>query len=238
MISKHMPNQIKDQLTNQHPIFLERYKSIKQSNLSLDLTRGKPSTAQLELSNQILSIARENCIDSEGTDARNYGGVDGLPAMKRLFAEILDVGSDNVIVGGNSSLTMMYETLSRACQFGMVDGDGPWINNPDRKFLCPTPGYDRHFLITEHLGFELIPVDMTESGPDMDQVEALVAKDADIKGIWCVPKYSNPTGICYSPETVRRLAAMDCAASDFRIMWDNAYAVHHFSGDPITLENI
>ena len=233
-----MPTQTKEQFTSQRQAFLERYKSIKQLNLSLDLTRGKPSTAQLELSNQILGISRDNCIDSKGTDARNYGGVDGLPAMKQLFAEILDVESDNVIVGGNSSLTLMYETLSRACQFGVVDGDGPWNNNPRRKFLCPTPGYDRHFLITEHLGFELIPVDMNEFGPDMDQVEALVSKDAKIKGIWCVPKYSNPTGICYSPETVRRLATIKCAASDFRVMWDNAYAVHHFTGDPVALENI
>jgi len=233
-----MPADTKEQFASQHQAILERYESIKQLNLSLDLTRGKPSTAQLELSNQILSIARENCIDSEGTDARNYGGVDGLPAMKRLFAEILGVEPDNVIVGGNSSLTLMYETLSRACQFGVVDGDGPWNNSPGRKFLCPTPGYDRHFLITEHLGFELIPVDMNEFGPDMDQVETLVLKDAGIKGIWCVPKYANPTGICYSPETVRRLATMNCAASDFRVMWDNAYAVHHFSGDPVALENI
>ncbi len=233
-----MPTKTKELSASQRQALLDRYESIKQLNLSLDLTRGKPSTAQLELSNQILSIAREKCIDSEGTDARNYGGVDGLPAMKKLFAEILDVEPDNVIVGGNSSLTLMYETLSRACQFGVVDGDGTWNNYPGRKFLCPTPGYDRHFLITEHLGFKLIPVDMNEYGPDMDQVEALVSKDAEIKGIWCVPKYANPTGISYGPETVRRLAAMNCAASDFRVMWDNAYAVHHFSGDPVALENI
>ena len=233
-----MPTQIKETSASQTQTLLDRYESIKQLNLSLDLTRGKPSTAQLELSNQILSITRENCIDSDGTDTRNYGGIDGLPAMKKLFAEILEVEQDQVIVGGNSSLTMMYETLSRACQFGVEGGDGPWINKPGRKFLCPTPGYDRHFLITEHLGFELIPVDMTETGPDMDRVEALVSNDADIKGIWCVPKYSNPTGICYSPQTVQRLATMKCAASDFRIMWDNAYAVHQFDAEPASLENI
>jgi len=233
-----MSIQIKNQFSDQRQQILNSYESIKKLALSLDLTRGKPSAAQLDLSNDILSISAENCIDSEGTDARNYGGLDGLPTMKKLFAEILDVGPENIIVGGNSSLTMMYETLSRACQFGVVDGDGPWNNITGRKFLCPTPGYDRHFLITEHLGFELIPVDMNESGPDLDQVEALVSEDAAIKGIWCVPKYSNPTGVCYSPETVQRLARMNCAASDFRIMWDNAYAVHHFSGELAELENI
>jgi len=216
---------------------LDKYQSIQRLNLSLDLTRGKPSAAQLELSNRVLSISRDDCI-SDGVDTRNYGGIDGLPAMKKLFAEILGVEADDVIVGGNSSLTMMYETLSRACLFGVVDGDRPWIEIPERKFLCPTPGYDRHFLITEHLGFELISVDMTESGPDMDQVEALVSEDASIKGIWCVPKFSNPTGACYDAETVRRLASMTCAANDFRIMWDNAYAVHQFSGEPVALDNI
>ena len=217
--------------------FLDKYQSIQRLNLSLDLTRGKPSTEQLELSNQVLSISRNDCI-SDGVDTRNYGGIDGLPAMKKLFAEILGVEAGQVIVGGNSSLTMMFETLSRACIFGVVDGDGPWIENSKRKFLCPTPGYDRHFLITEHLGFELISVDMTDSGPDMDQVEALVSQDADIKGIWCVPKFSNPTGACYDSETVQRLASMNCAASDFRIMWDNAYAVHQFSSETVVLDNI
>lgn len=233
-----MSTKLRNQFTNQHQSFLDNYDVIKKQGLSLDLTRGKPSIAQLELSNEILSITRENCIDDDGTDARNYGGVDGLPAMKQLFAEILDVESENVIVGGNSSLTMMYETLSRACQFGIVDGDIPWNQVASRKFLCPTPGYDRHFLITEHLGFELIPVAMNEFGPDMDQVEALVSEDDTIKGIWCVPKYSNPTGICYSDSTVQRLARMQCAAKDFRILWDNAYAVHCFSGALAPLENI
>ncbi len=238
-----MPVKIKNQLASQcqpgqRQQYIDDYERIKTLKLSLDLTRGKPSTAQLALSDGMLALSPERCIDSNGVDARNYGGLDGLPAMKKLFAEILDVQPENVIVGGNSSLTMMYEVLSRACQFGVVDGNGPWNNITERKFLCPTPGYDRHFLITEHLGFKLIPVDMNDFGPDMDKVESLVAADDTIKGIWCVPKYSNPTGVCYSRETVQRLARMKCAAPDFRIMWDNAYAVHHFSGHRPVLENI
>lgn len=204
--------------------------------LSLDITRGKPSPKQLDLSNGLLTLPGDQYVQ-DGTDTRNYGGLDGLPPMKALFAEILEVPTDKVVVGGNSSLNMMYDTLARGCQFGVPGGDGPWHKTDSRKFLCPTPGYDRHFKVTEHLGFELVQVDVNDAGPNMDQVEDLVANDHDIKGIWCVPKYSNPTGCCYSPETVERLARMS-AAPDFRILWDNAYAEHHLSDERPMLANI
>lgn len=224
-----------------HQQILAEYNRLKSLSLSLDMTRGKPSVEQLDLSNQLLTLPGANArdyFDDAGTDVRNYGGVDGLPAMKQLFADILEVVPQNVIVGGNSSLAMMYDTLVRACQFGVVDGEAPWNQTPQRAFICPTPGYDRHFLVTEHLGFKLIAVDMNEHGPDMDQVESLVAEQDAIKGIWCVPKYSNPDGVCYSDETVQRLVQMKTAATDFRIMWDNAYAEHHLSEHRPSLENI
>ena len=226
----------RESLRPDHDHFLARFDEIKARGLNLDLTRGKPSASQLDLSNNLLALPGEEYLDN-GVDTRNYGGIDGLPAMKALFAEILEVPASNVIVGGNSSLNMMFDTLSRACLFGVPDGHGPWSADGGRKFLCPVPGYDRHFRVTEHLGFELVAVPMTDHGPDMDRVEALTATDHDIKGIWCVPRFSNPTGCCYSEEVVRRLAAMP-AARDFRIIWDNAYAEHHLGDPPPPLANI
>jgi DNA-binding transcriptional MocR family regulator len=214
----------------------QQYQDFKNMQLSLDITRGKPSSMQLDLANGLLSLPADQYL-LDGTDTRNYGGLDGLPPMKALFAEILEVSADNIIVGGNSSLNMMYDTLARGCQFGVPDGAEPWHRTETRKFICPSPGYDRHFKVTEHLGFELLTVDITDDGPDMDQVEALVSSDHDIKGIWCVPKYSNPTGSCYSNDTVKRLAKMP-AASDFRILWDNAYAEHHLGDERPELANI
>ncbi len=225
-------------LRARHRQFREDYARLKGLSLSLDMTRGKPSAQQLDLSNRILALPGTDYVDDDGTDTRNYGGLDGLPAAKRLFGDILGVAPQHIIVGGNSSLSMMYDALAQACQFGVVDGDRPWSRIAGRKFICPTPGYDRHFLITEHLGFDLIAVEMGRGGPDMDRVESLVAGDETIKGIWCVPKYSNPDGVCYSRETVRRLAGMKTAAADFRIIWDNAYAEHHLGDHRPTLENI
>ncbi len=216
----------------------ERYAQFCSRALTLDMTRGKPSAAQLDLSNALLSLPGDDFCDAHGIDARNYGGLDGLAAMRELFGAILGVAADCVVVGGNSSLTMMYDVVARACQFGTVEGVGAWNELPRRKFLCPSPGYDRHFAITEHLGFELIAVDIDDAGPNMTQVEKLVARDSSIKGIWCVPKYSNPTGACYDFDTVARLANMQCAAPDFRIMWDNAYAEHHLDDAQPPLENI
>ena len=223
-------------LCGHHAQFAKQYADFVDMNLSLDITRGKPSMQQLALSDSLLTLPGGSLPDV-GIETRNYGGLDGLAPMKQLFADILEVSANQVIVGGNSSLTMMHDTLVRACLFGVVGGNKPWSEIGNKKFLCPTPGYDRHFLITEHLGFELIAVDIDDNGPDMDQVEQLVKADHDIKGLWCVPKYSNPTGSCFSDEVVDRLATMD-AADDFRIMWDNAYAEHHLTDNPAALKNI
>jgi len=213
----------------------QQFEQYTAQGLNLDMTRGKPSPEQLDLANSMLNM--DGFKDSAGTDCRNYGGLDGLPEMKALFAEILEIPGDNIIVGGNSSLTLMFDTLARACLFGVSEMDMPWAAQSPR-FLCPSPGYDRHFTASQTLGLESILINMRDDGPDMDQIEALVAEDESIKGIWCVPKYSNPTGITYSDEVVERLASMKTAAPDFRIMWDNAYAEHHIDGDLDSIKEI
>ena len=207
----------------------EEYKSYKSKALSLDLSRGKPNSEQLDIADGLLSVPMDRALtkSESGFDCRNYGMLDGVPEAKRLFGELLGIAPKNIIVGGNSSLQLMYDALMRAMVFGTCDSLTPWCRESGLKWICVAPGYDRHFKITEDLGFELLTVRMTENGPDMDEVERLVL-DPKVKGIWCVPKYSNPTGNSYSDETVRRLASMKCGAPDFRIMWDNAYAVHAF----------
>ena len=202
-----------------------------KNGVTLDLSRGKPSAEQLDLSLGMLDVIDSRSIlDSEsGQDCRNYGGLDGIPEAKRLLAHMMGTHSSHTLVGGNSSLTMMYQIVSHGMTDGIC-GAKPWQEVEGRKFLCPVPGYDRHFAITEHFGFELVPVPMLPTGPDMDEVENLI-KDEKVKGIWCVPKYQNPTGIVFSDETVRRFAALKPAAEDFRIFWDNAYCVHAFDGD-------
>ena len=202
-----------------------QYQEWQQRGLNLNMSRGKPCKEQLDLSMPMLDIKETQAAD--GTDARNYGVLDGLPEAKAFMAAYMAVPEANVIVFGNSSLNIMYDTVMRAYVFGVLPGSTPWKDQGKVKFLCPVPGYDRHFGVTEAFGFELIEVPMTEQGPDMDTVEALVAKDPQIKAIWCVPKYSNPQGITYSDETVRRFARLKPAAKDFRIYWDNAYGVHH-----------
>jgi len=202
------------------------YAAIKQQGLKLDMTRGKPSSEQLDLANELTSVlAPTDYKAADGTDARNYGGLDGLPEMKAIFAELLETAPANVIVGGASSLTMMHDAVVRGLLHGVPDGDGPWLKSKI-KFLCPAPGYDRHFAICQQHGIEMINIDLDSSGPDMATVEKLVAADASIKGMWCVPKYSNPTGETYSAAVVERLASMPTAAPDFRLFWDNAYVVH------------
>ena len=218
---------------------LERYREFQSRRITLDMTRGKPCSEQLDLSQGMLQgdIAKAY-LTQNGLDCRNYGGLDGIPAAKILFADYMGVEPDELILGGNSSLNMMHDTILRAMAKGLTDSTPPWGQLPKVKFLCPSPGYDRHFFICEYLGIEMIPIDMLEDGPAMDPIEDLVARDADIKGIWCVPKYSNPTGVVCSGDVVERLANMKTRATDFRIFWDNAYAVHHLVDTPAPLKNI
>jgi aspartate/methionine/tyrosine aminotransferase len=218
---------------------LERYREFKSRGLNLDITRGKPCSEQLDLALDMLDcVGSKNYFTEEGADSRNYGGLDGIPAAKKLFAEYLEVQPEEIIIGGNSSLTMMHDTFMRAMVKGVSEDSPPWGKLSKVKFLCPSPGYDRHFFICDYLGIEMITVAMEDDGPDMALVEKLVAEDESIKGIWCVPQYSNPTGAVYSDEVVERLASMTTKAKDFRIIWDNAYSVHHLDDKPVQLKNI
>ncbi len=218
---------------------LGRYDEFKSRKISLDMTRGKPCSEQLNLAVDMLECVKGDDYKTEnGTDCRNYGGLDGIPEAKALFAEYMGVDTDEIIIGASSSLNMMHDTFMRAMVKGITADSAPWMQQSEAKFLCPSPGYDRHFFICEYLGIEMIPVEMNGAGPDMGAVEDMVKNDESIKGIWCVPKYSNPTGIVYSDEVVDRLAGMEVKAPDFRIFWDNAYAVHHLSGSPAPLKNI
>lgn len=205
-----------------------KYHEYQEQSLNLNMSRGKPSIAQLDLSMGIMDVlgSDEDLTCDDGTDCRNYGVLDGIEEAKELLGDMMEVNPNTIIIYGNSSLNVMYDTISRSMTHGVM-GSTPWCKLDSVKFLCPVPGYDRHFAITEHFGIEMIPVPMTPTGPDMDMVERLVASDDAIKGIWCVPKYSNPQGISYSDETVRRFARLKPAARDFRIYWDNAYGVHH-----------
>lgn len=228
----------KEELKKEIEILQKRYNEFKAQNLKLDMTRGKPCAEQLDISMDILDIpAKELRKTADGTDCFNYGVLDGIPEAKALFAEMLEVSTDEIMVGGNSSLNLMYDTVARAMSLGIL-GNTPWSKLEGAKFLCPSPGYDRHFAICELFGIEMITVDMKQDGPDMDTIEKLVSEDESIKGIWCVPKYSNPDGITYTDEVVDRFANLKPKAKDFRIFWDNAYCVHHLSDNPDKLKNI
>lgn len=220
---------------------LKKYDAFQQKGLRLDMSRGKPSSEQLDISNGLLDVlnSSSSLIAADGMDCRNYGDFDGIPECKAIFCDMLGVSFDEIFIFGNSSLSIMYDAIGKMMLHGVRPGAKPWCKLDQIKFLCPAPGYDRHFAITERYGFEMIPIEMSSTGPDMDTIERLVASDPSIKGIWCVPKYTNPQGITYSDDTVRRLARMKTAANDFMIMWDNAYAVHDLDPDhPDTILNI
>ena len=219
----------KEELQAQEVEVNKKYQEFKDLHLSLNMARGKPAPDQIDHANGMLETMTDYHA-KDGLDVRNYGVLDGLPEMKEIFSDLLDIPAKNIIVGGNASLNLMFDQMMRLVVFGTA-GEKPWGQLEKVKFLCPAPGYDRHFMITEHFGIEMINVPMTSTGPDMDMVEKLVSSDPAIKGIWCVPKYSNPQGITYSDETVFRFANLKPAAEDFRIFWDNAYCVHHLYED-------
>ena len=208
----------------------QQYDELKARNLNLDLTRGKPSSEQLDFSNALLSLPGEgDYTDNTGADVRNYGGLTGIADIRELWAEALGIDPDNLIAGDSSSLNIMFDLISWSYIWGNNDSPRPWKDEETVKWICPVPGYDRHFSITEHFGFEMVQVPMTPTGPDMDAVEELV-KDPQVKGMWTVPVFGNPTGVTFAPEVVEKLAAMETAAPDFRIVWDNAYAIHSLTG--------
>ncbi len=222
----------KQELLEQKELLQKQYDEYAKQNLNINMTRGKPCTEQLDITEGMLSALTKNedCFTDKGFDCRNYGLVDGLDDAKRMFSPIIGTPWEQIIVGGNSSLNLMYDAMARCMLYGVAGGNGPWVRQGEVKFLCPVPGYDRHFAICESLGIKMINVPLLSDGPDMDIVEELI-KDESVKGIWCVPKYSNPTGTTYSEKTVKRLANMKPASKDFRIFWDNAYAVHDLYED-------
>ena len=224
-------NMSHEQLAAEYDAVSKKFSSLKEKNLKLDMSRGKPGKEQLDLVSDMLTVLSkpEDCV-ADGLDVRNYGELTGLPCAKKLFAEILGCRPEECFIGGNASLTLMYDTIAKAYTHGLLHSEKPWSKLDTVKFLCPSPGYDRHFKVTQSFGAELITIPMTAEGPDMDAVEEAV-KDPAVKGIWCVPKYSNPDGIIYSQATIERIAHLHPAAPDFIVMWDNAYCIHEFEGE-------
>ena len=239
LFMKLYPEMTKEELERELSSVRQEYDEFKQNGLKLDMSRGKPNPVQLDLSMGILAQdPSELIITKKGTDVRNYGELAGVDECKQLFADFLGLEQKNIIMGGQSSLSLMYDCVVRALLLGVYGGSKPWGQQGEIKFLCPVPGYDRHFAICEEFGIRMINIPMTEHGPDMDMVRSYVESDASVKGIWCVPKYSNPTGITYSDDTVRAFASLHPAADDFRIFWDNAYLVHTFASEDDHLLNV
>lgn len=236
-MSKALAEMTAQELKGFYESTLKEYEALKAKGLKLDMSRGKPSRAQVAISNEIFDISLEEHFVADGVDACNYGGFDGLPMCRKYFADVLGVKPEQVFAAGNASLQLMYDTVSKAYTHGLLHSDKPWCKLDKIKWLCPAPGYDRHFSICNTFNMEMITIPMTESGPDMDMVEELV-KDPDVKGMWCVPKYSNPDGIIYSDETIQRIAALKPAAKDFLLMWDNAYCVHEFDSEFVPFKDI
>ena len=227
------------ELASVHARIRERYDAFKTRGLKLDLTRGKPASAQLDISSALLALpGASDYTAADGTDCRNYGGLQGLPELRALLAPLFGVTPAQMVLGDNSSLGLMHDTIVYALLKGTCDSVRPWSADERVAFLCPVPGYDRHFAICQDFGIEMIPVALNDDGPDMDDVERLVAAEAGIRGMWCIPKYNNPTGTVYSAATIDRLAAMTTAAPDFRLLWDNAYSVHHLTDDRIEIPSI
>ena len=228
----------REELLEELKLVQERYDELKSRGLSLNMARGKPGTDQLDMNRPMMDLLRSDSdYVSDGIDVRNYGNLEGIPACRRLFAELLGVRPENIFVGGSASLQLMYDTISKVYLFGRGKGAAPWAKLEKVRWLCPAPGYDRHFTISEAFGMEMIPIPLNSEGPDMDLVEELV-RDPAVKGMWCVPKFSNPDGIVYSEKTIRRIAAMETAADDFLLMWDNAYCVHEFAAEYRPLPDI
>ena len=228
----------KDELAKELEVVEAKYNELKSKGLDLNISRGKPGREQLDIVSDMLTIVNENTdFMCDGQDVRNYGILDGITPVKKLFADVLGTKPENIFVGGNASLQLMFDTISLAYTHGMLNSERPWAKLDKVKWLCPSPGYDRHFTVSESFGMEMIVVPMTDEGPDMDVVEELV-KDPEVKGMWCVPKYSNPDGIIYSEKTIDRIAHLKPAAPDFTIMWDNAYVIHEFEGDYVPFPDI
>ena len=234
-----MSSQTRDQLVSLEAELNAQYQALKAQNLKLDITRGKPSADQLSLSDHLDGILEGNYLTADGEDTRNYGNLRGITEVRKLGADMLDVPADNVIAAGNASLTLMYICMLHSCYYGARGPENAWSNACKAKMICPVPGYDRHFSLCENLGVEMVTVPMREAGPDMDAVEALIEDDDNIVGLWCVPKYSNPTGVVYSDETVERIAQLGKIAKPwFRVFYDNAYAVHDLSDTPVQLASL
>ena len=234
----HLPSLRADELRNYRDQIRQRYDAFAKRGVKLNLTRGKPSADQLDLSNELLNLPGKGDFAAGAIDTRNYGELQGLPELRALLAPVFGVTPERVIIGDNASLGLMHDAVVYSLLKGTCDSERPWSQEARVAFLCPVPGYDRHFSICQEFGIEMIPVPLLDTGPDMDVVEKLVASDPQIKGMWCVPKYSNPTGAVYSAQTIERIAKMPTAARDFRVFWDNAYAVHHLTSERIEIANL